>query len=43
MFTLLDSLTKSAAGLFRENGVGMLAHWEPYALLLVGGTGMLLA
>ncbi|GHD91836.1 DMT family transporter [Streptomyces naganishii] len=43
MFALLDSLTKSTAGLFRENGVGTLAHWEPYALLLVGGTGMLLA
>ncbi|GGX79623.1 DMT family transporter [Streptomyces anandii] len=43
MFALLDSLTKSTAGLFREDGVGTLAHWEPYALLLVGGTGMLLA
>ncbi|MFK4150026.1 DMT family transporter [Streptomyces sp. NPDC004065] len=43
MFALLDSLTKSAAGLFRWHGTGALAHWEPYALLLAGGTGMLLA
>jgi hypothetical protein len=43
LFALLDSLTKSAAGLFRDLGTGALAHWEPYALLVVGGTGLLLA
>jgi hypothetical protein len=43
LFALLDSLTKSAADLFRDHGIGALAHWEPYALLLVGGTGLLLA
>jgi hypothetical protein len=43
LFALLDSLTKSVAGLFRDSGIGVLAHWEPYGLLLAGGVGMLLA
>ncbi|MGV9251612.1 DMT family transporter [Streptomyces sp. NPDC003697] len=43
LFALLDALTKSAAGLFRDRGPAALAHWEPYALLLVGGAGLLVA
>ncbi|MGW3357177.1 DMT family transporter [Streptomyces bungoensis] len=43
LFALLDALTKSASGLFRDQGLGALGHWEPYALLLVGGAGLLLA
>lgn len=43
LFALLDALTKSAADLFRAGGPAALAHWEPYALLFVGGTGLLLA
>jgi hypothetical protein len=39
---LLDALTKSAADLFRTDGLGALGHWEPYALIAVGGTGLLL-
>jgi hypothetical protein len=43
VFALLDALTNSAAGLFRNRGLEALGHWEPYALLLVGGAGLLLA
>ncbi|MGY5033453.1 DMT family transporter [Streptomyces sp. 900116325] len=43
LFALLDALTKTAAGLFRDRGMAALGHWEPYALLLVGGAGLLLA
>ncbi|GLX49642.1 hypothetical protein Shyhy01_25920 [Streptomyces hygroscopicus subsp. hygroscopicus] len=43
LFALLDALTKSAAGLFRDRGPAALGHWEPYALILVGGAGLLLA
>ena len=42
LFALLDALTKSAAVLFRNDGLAALGHWEPYALLAVGGTGLLL-
>ncbi|MEU2429392.1 DMT family transporter [Streptomyces sp. NPDC007861] len=40
LFALLDSLTKSAAGRFRADGLGALAYWEPYALLVVGVTAL---
>ncbi|MBN0046601.1 DMT family transporter [Streptomyces actuosus] len=43
LFALLDALTKSAADLFRDRGLHALAHWEPYALLVAGGAGLLLA
>ncbi|MFR9798578.1 DMT family transporter [Streptomyces sp. MS06] len=43
LFALLDALTKSAAVLFRDRGAAALGHWEPYALLLVGSAGLLLA
>lgn len=42
MLALLDALTKSTADLFREGGMSALGHWEPYALIAVGGTGLLL-
>ena len=43
LFALLDALTKSTAGRFRASGLGALAHWEPYAVIAVGITGLLLA
>ncbi len=43
LFALLDALTKSAADLFRDDGLAALHHWEPYALIAVGGTGLFLA
>lgn len=43
LFALLDSVSKSAATLVRAHGTGVMAHWQPYALLVVGGTGLLLA
>ncbi|MEY9933892.1 hypothetical protein ABH926_008554 [Catenulispora sp. GP43] len=42
LLALLDALAKSAAGLFRDDGLGALGHWEPYALIAVGVTGLLL-
>lgn len=42
LFALLDALTKGAAGLFRDQGLAALGHWEPYALIAVGGAGLLL-
>jgi hypothetical protein len=42
LLALLDALTKSAAGLFRTEGLAALGHWEPYALIAVGGAGLLL-
>ncbi|NUR27653.1 MAG: DMT family transporter [Catenulispora sp.] len=42
LFALLDALTKGAAGLFRDQGVAALGHWEPWALVAVGGAGLLL-
>ncbi|MFI2368087.1 DMT family transporter [Streptomyces sp. NPDC018833] len=43
LFALLDSLTKSAAGRFRADGLGALFHWEPYSLIVVGMTGLILS
>ncbi|MCO5996880.1 DMT family transporter [Actinoallomurus rhizosphaericola] len=43
LFALLDALTKAAADLLRHDGWAALRHWEPYALLVIGGTGLLLA
>lgn len=42
LLALLDALAKSAADLFRHDGLAALGHWEPYALIAVGGTGLLL-
>lgn len=43
LFALLAALTKSTAVLFRTSGAEALAQWEPYALLVTGGLGLLLA
>ncbi|WP_460350108.1 DMT family transporter [Actinoallomurus acanthiterrae] len=43
LFALLDALTKATADLLRNDGLAALWHWEPYALLVIGGTGVLLA
>ncbi|MEV7175264.1 DMT family transporter [Kitasatospora sp. NPDC093679] len=43
MFALLDSLTKGTSGRLRTDGLGALTHWEPYALLGVGITGLVLS
>lgn len=42
LFALLDALTKSAADLFHDDGLAALGHWEPYALIVVGGAGLVL-
>lgn len=42
LLALLDALTKSAAELFRHDGLAALGHWEPYAVIAVGCTGLLL-
>ncbi|MEZ0112878.1 hypothetical protein ABH920_006902 [Catenulispora sp. EB89] len=42
LLALLDALTKSTADLFRNDGWDTLGHWEPYALIAVGVTGLLL-
>lgn len=43
-FALLDALSKAAVGDLRARGVvPMLTSWHPWALLVVGVTGMLLA
>ncbi|MEY9893928.1 hypothetical protein ABIA35_007465 [Catenulispora sp. MAP12-49] len=42
LLALLDALAKSTADLFRNDGLATLGHWEPYALIGVGITGLLL-
>ena len=42
LLALLDAVTKSVADLFRHDGLGALEHWEPYALIVVGCTGLIL-
>ncbi|WP_329128522.1 DMT family transporter [Streptomyces sp. NBC_01476] len=43
LFALLDSLTKSVAGRARADGFGVLFHWEPYVLIVVGIVGLVLS
>lgn len=43
LFSLLDSLTKSTTGRIRADGVAVLGHWEPYAMLGVGITALVLS
>ena len=43
LFSLLDALTKSVVDLLGANGTDAFLHWEPYALAVVGLTGMLYA
>ncbi|MBO0770291.1 MAG: DMT family transporter [Actinobacteria bacterium] len=38
VYGLLDALAKSSVGLLTRHGIGVLAHWEPYALI---GAGLL--
>lgn len=43
LFSLLDSLTKSTTGRIRAVGVHVLGHWEPYAMVGVGITALVLS
>ncbi|MEV6246739.1 DMT family transporter [Streptomyces sp. NPDC051742] len=43
MLALLDGLTKSTASRFRTGGFDVLLHWEPYALMAVGVTSLVLS
>ncbi|WP_418955604.1 DMT family transporter [Streptomyces tritici] len=40
---VLDGLTRSTAGRFRTDGFEALFHWEPYALIAVGVTSLVLS
>jgi hypothetical protein len=42
IFGVLDSLAKAAVDVLSMRGVGILATWEPYALLVAGLVGALL-
>jgi drug/metabolite transporter (DMT)-like permease len=42
LFGLTAALTKETVVLFGDHGIGALSHWEPYALLLMGGLGFVL-
>jgi hypothetical protein len=41
LYGLLDALTKSTVDLIATNAGGVLAHWEPYALMATGVLGAL--
>lgn len=43
VFATVDALTKAFVGLLGTRGAGALLGWEPYALLVAGVTGMVLA
>ncbi len=43
MLALLDGLAKSTFGRFRADGREVLLHWEPYALITVGVTSLVLS
>lgn len=43
LFSLLDSLTKSTTGRIRADGLDALRHWEPYAMVGVGITALVLS
>lgn len=43
LFALVDSLAKSVAGRFRTDGFGVFAYWEPYGLIAVGISGLILS
>jgi len=42
VFGVLDALTKATVDVLSDRGIGVLASWEPWALLLAGLTGALL-
>jgi len=41
LYGLVDALTKSTVDLVSADGVGALAHWEPYTLVATGVVGAL--
>ncbi|QNE73510.1 hypothetical protein F0344_01775 [Streptomyces finlayi] len=43
MLALLDGLAKSTASRIRTDGLDVILHWEPYALMAVGVTGLVLS
>lgn len=43
VFALLDALSKSFVDLLKADGLAVLTHWEPYALLAAGVVGMVLS
>ncbi|MFD6230274.1 DMT family transporter [Streptomyces sp. NPDC060232] len=43
MLALLDGLAKSTAGRLRADGLEVLLHWEPYALMTVGVASLVLS
>ncbi|WP_030855103.1 DMT family transporter [Streptomyces sp. NRRL F-4474] len=43
MLALLDGLAKSTVGRFRADRLEVLLHWEPYALVAVGVTSLVLS
>ncbi len=43
LYGLQDALTRTCGQLVRDDGVaGLFAHWQPYAIVVIGLTGMLL-
>jgi drug/metabolite transporter (DMT)-like permease len=43
LYGLQDALTRICGQLVRDDGVaGLFAHWQPYAIVVIGLTGMLL-
>ena len=43
VFAFSAAITKSAAALVKDHGIGALAHWEPYALAVVGVVSMVMS
>lgn len=43
VYGLAAALTKTTGALIGDHGVGVLAHWQPYALIILGAAGMLVS
>ena len=43
VFGLTAAVTLSTTRLLRRDGLSVLGHWQPWALLVLGGTGLLLS
>lgn len=43
VFAIVDALTKGFVDLLDDHGVGVLLSWEPYALLIAGALGIVIA
>jgi drug/metabolite transporter (DMT)-like permease len=41
LYGLADAITKSAVDIISADGIGVLAHWEPYTLIVTGILGAL--